>query len=165
LFLPTSLLHTRAQASGLVSPTDWYGSTPPRLDPTHRKELSPGILSRKVARFRHAIQLPDCSDPVFDTPKLPYLRGLAVAHDGTVYAAANGCRTVIAVPANSPARAIRKTERPWSPTGVAVHGKEVYVLEYVHTPGDNRKEWIPRVCKIGPDGQTTIFTTVQRRNN
>ena len=118
-----------------------------------------------VSTFRGAIQVSDCSDPVFDTPKLPYLRGLAVAHDGTIYAAANGCRTVIAVPANGPAKAIRKTERPWSPTGVAVHGKDVYVLEYVHMPGDNRKEWIPRVCKIGPDGKMTILATVQRRNN
>ena len=50
-----------------------------------------------VSTFRDAIQAPDCADPLPDAPKLPYLRGLAVARDGeTMYAAANGCRTVIA---------------------------------------------------------------------
>ncbi len=118
-----------------------------------------------VSTFRDAIQLADCAAPLPDTPKLPYLRGLAVAPDGTVFAAANGCRTVIQVPANGAIRTISRSEPPWSPTGVAVSGEDVYILEYLHTPGDNRNEWTPRVRKAGADGRITTLATIERRKN
>lgn len=107
----------------------------------------------------------DCSAPLSDTPKLPFLRGLALASDETIYAAANGCRSVIAMPAKGPIRTILKAEPPWSPTGVAVSGKEVYVLEYLHIPADDRKVWIPRVRKIGADGVVTTIAVVNRNSH
>lgn len=116
-----------------------------------------------VSTFRESFKLAECADPLPDTPKLPYLRGLAVASDGTVYAAASGCRAVIAIPAKGPVQILLKAERPWSPTGVAVFGRDIYVLEYIHTSGDNRKEWIPRIRRIAPDGTITTLATVQRR--
>jgi len=118
-----------------------------------------------VSIFRDAIQLADCADPLPDTPRLPYLRGLALAAAGTIYAAANGCRTVIQVPAKGRIRTISKAEPPWSPTGVAASGEDVYVLEYLHTPGDNRREWAPRVRKVGADGRITTLATIERRKN
>src|SRR5438034_4044002 len=65
------------------------------------------------------------------TPKdqLPFLRGLAVDEEGTVYAAATGGRCVVKVTPDGKAESVMKAERPWSPTGVAVHDGEVYVLE------------------------------------
>jgi len=116
-----------------------------------------------VSTLREEIQATDCADPLPETPKLPYLRGLAMAADGTIYAAANGCRTVIALPAQGPARTILKAERPWSPVGVAVAHGDIYVLEYLHTPGDDRREWIPRVRKIAANGTITTLATVQRK--
>jgi hypothetical protein len=118
-----------------------------------------------VSTFRDAIQVADCADPLSDAPQLPYLRGLAVARNGTIYAAANGCRAVIAIPADGPIQTVLKAEPPWSPTGIATSGREVYVLEYLHTPGDNRKEWIPRVRKISADGRITTLATVERQKN
>jgi DNA-binding beta-propeller fold protein YncE len=115
-----------------------------------------------VSTVRSAIQIPDCADPLPDTPKLPYLRGLAVAPDGTIYAAANGCRAVIAMPAKGPIRTLLKSEPPWSPTGVALRGSDIYVLEYLHTPGDNRREWIPRLRRITAGGRITTVATVER---
>ena len=115
-----------------------------------------------VSTMRSAIQTPDCNDPLSDTPKLPYLRGLAVARDGTIYAAANGCRAVIAIPAKGPIRTLLKSESPWSPTDVALRGSDIVVLEYLHTPGDNRREWIPRVRRITPGGSITTVATVER---
>ncbi len=32
-------------------------------------------------------------------------------------------------------------ERPWAPTDEAVFGDIVYVLEYLHTPGDDRRRY------------------------
>lgn len=115
-----------------------------------------------VTLFRDAIQVADCSDPLPDTPKLPYLRGLAVHGDGTIYAAANGCRVVVQIPANGPIRTVLTAEAPWSPTGVAVSGGDIYVLEYVHIPADDRKAWIPRVKKVGNDGTVRTLVTVRR---
>ncbi len=118
-----------------------------------------------VAAVRDAIDLADCADPLPDVPKLPYLRGLALAPDGTIYAAASGCRSVILIPARGPIRTILKAERPWSPTAVALDGKDVYALEYLHTPGDDRTQWVPRVRKLGADGSITTVATVARRKN
>lgn len=117
----------------------------------------------QVSTFRDSIRAPDCETPLAGAPALPYLRGLAVAADGTVYAAANGCRTVIAIPANGAVRTVLKAEPPWSPTGVALSGGEVFVLEYLHTSGDDRTEWIPRVRKIGADGKVTTLASVERK--
>jgi hypothetical protein len=119
--------------------------------------------SGNVSVFRDAIQASECADPLPGTPKLPYLRGLAVARDGIVYAAANGCRSLIAIPAKGPTRTVLKAERPWSPTGVALSGDNIYVLEYLHTPGDNRKEWIPRVRKIAANGKISTLATASRQ--
>jgi len=117
-----------------------------------------------VSTIRDAIQAPGCSaDPLPDTPKLPYLRGLALASNGTIYAAANGCRSVIMIPSTGPIETVLQAERPWSPTGVAVSGKDVYVLEYLHTRGDDRKEWTPRVRKIDPNGKISTLATVSRQ--
>jgi hypothetical protein len=118
-----------------------------------------------VSTFRDAIQAPDCADPLTDAPQLPYLRGLAVARDGTIYAAANGCRAVIAIRAEGAIKTVLKAEPPWSPTALVTSGRDLYVLEYVHTPGDNRKEWIPRVRKIAADGRITTLATVERQKN
>jgi sugar lactone lactonase YvrE len=109
-----------------------------------------------------SINLKECGDPLPGAPKLPYLRGLAVARDGTIYAAANGCRAVIAVAPKGAVRTVLKAERPWSPTGVAVFGSAIYVLEYLHTLGEDRREWVPRVRRIGRDGTITTLTTIQR---
>jgi DNA-binding beta-propeller fold protein YncE len=115
-----------------------------------------------VSTFRDAIRVADCGDPLPDAPQLPYLRGLAAAQGGTIYAAANGCRAVIAIPTKGPVKTLLKSEAPWSPTGIATSGGEVYVLEYLHTPGDNRREWIPRVRKISADGKITTLVTIER---
>ena len=112
--------------------------------------------------FRDSIQADECPAPLPDTPKLPYLRGIAVAADGTIYAAANGCRSVVAIPAKGAIRTILKADPPWSPTGVALFANDLYVLEYLHTAGDDRKAWIPRVRKISAGGSVTTITTVPR---
>jgi hypothetical protein len=115
-----------------------------------------------ISSFRSAIEAAGCSDPLADTPKLPYLRGLAVHADGTVYAAANGCRAVIAIQKSGKVRSVLRSEAPWSPTGVALSGNDIYVLEYLHTSGDDRKAWIPRVRKVHSDGRVTALTAVKR---
>ncbi len=87
----------------------------------------------------------------------PYLRGLAVAADGSIYVAASGCGAVLRVAANGQVTTVLRTAAPWSPTAVAVAGRDLYVLEYLHTASDNRIEWLPRVRKVSPSGKVSTL--------
>ena len=95
----------------------------------------------------------------------PFLRGLAVDSRGTVYAAATGCRCVVRVTPDGKVGVILKAERPWSPTGVAVHGNDIYVLEYTSNPNkDDHNEWSPRVRKLARDGKVTTLATISPKD-
>ena len=96
---------------------------------------------------------------------LPYLRGLAADEHGTVFAAGTACHCVVKVTPTGKAEAISKAERPWSPTGIAVRGGEVYVLEYTHATEASAKGWLPRLRKIARDGTVTTLVTITSETN
>lgn len=118
--------------------------------------------SGKISVIRAGISAPECKQPLAGVPQLPYLRGIAAHSNGTIYVAANGCRSVIAVPAQGPVRTVLTAEAPWAPTGVTTAGNDLYVLEYRHTSGDDRKEWTPRVRKIAENGKITTLAEIKR---
>lgn len=89
-----------------------------------------------------------------------FLRGLDVDSRGTVYAAATGCRGVVKITADGKIETVLQAERPWSPTGVAVQGDEVYILEYTNANGAAVEGWLPRVRKLGRDGKVTMLATI-----
>lgn len=93
----------------------------------------------------------------------PYLRGLDVDARGTVYVAASGCGSVLKVTPEGRVSTVFQLQSPWSPTGVAVFGNDLFVLEYLHTASDNRGEWLPRIRRISPDGKTAILGSIDRR--
>jgi hypothetical protein len=95
----------------------------------------------------------------------PLLRGLDVDARGTVYVAAAGCGSVLKVTPDRQVTILIQLQSPWSPTGVALHGNDLYVLEYLHTASEpeDRREWLPRVRKISPDGKTAIIASIERR--
>jgi sugar lactone lactonase YvrE len=83
-----------------------------------------------------------------------------VDEDGTVFAAGVGCRAVVKIaPDGKKIETVLKAERPWSPTGVAVHRGEVYILEYTNANGSPNEGWRPRVRKLGRDGKITTLVT------
>jgi len=92
------------------------------------------------------------------------LRGVAVDARGTVYAAATGSRCVVKITADSKLETLLRAEWPWSPTGVAVHDHELYVLEYTHADSNNHQEWLPRVRKLGRDGKITTLTALSKED-
>jgi hypothetical protein len=97
----------------------------------------------------------------------PYLRGLAVNSGGTVYAAATGARAVVRVAPRGNlvhVDVVLKAEKPWSPTGVAVHDDDVYVLEFANPNGEVHDEWMPRVRKIARDGKVTTLATISKQD-
>lgn len=93
----------------------------------------------------------------------PYLRGLAVAPDGTVYVAASGCGALLKIDPRGAVAPLLRTASPWAATDVAVADGEVFVLEYLHTAVDDRRQWLPRVRKIARDGSVVVLATIPRR--
>jgi hypothetical protein len=112
--------------------------------------------SGAITTITDQMVIADCDreSPEAETPSL---RGLAVDARGIVYAAATGCRTVVRITSGGKVEAVLKAERPWSPTGVAVFGDDVYILEYAHANG-SATQWLPRVRKLRRDG--TVLTVV-----
>jgi DNA-binding beta-propeller fold protein YncE len=115
-----------------------------------------------VTTLVHPVVVKGC-DFVAEEPRSrffhgPYLRGLDVTEEGTVYAAVTGCRCVVKITPEGNVETVLKAEQPWAPTGVAVRDKDVFVLEYTNT--DKPKGWAPRVRKLGPDGNVSILATV-----
>ena len=116
-----------------------------------------------VSTLIQPIAVPDCDPdfpPEMPESQSPFLRGLAVDTRGTVYAAATGCRAVVKIGRNGRMSIVMRAERPWSPTGIAVSGDEVYVLEYEHPHSARREEWVPRVRKLARDGKVTTLVSL-----
>ena len=112
------------------------------------------------------VEVKDCDvDFPDNNPKfpMPALRGLAVDLRGSVYAAATGCHRVVKITANGNVETVLKAERPWSPTGVAVAGNDVYVLEYTNATAGADKGWRPRVRKLAADGKVTTLATIPEK--
>jgi formylglycine-generating enzyme required for sulfatase activity len=115
-----------------------------------------------VSTFLHPVEVTDRDDDLAKDSHTrfyhsPYLRGLDVTEGGTVYAAVTGCRCVVKITPKGKVETVLKAEKPWTPTGVAVRGKDVFVLEYSHP--EKPEGWVPRVRKLGEDGKVTILAT------
>ncbi|MBI3111152.1 MAG: hypothetical protein HYZ01_06225 [Ignavibacteriales bacterium] len=117
----------------------------------------------EITTFIDNIMLTGCdSVPEVGAHLGPYFRGLDVDAGGSVYVAATGCRAVLKISADKKVTTVLRASSPWSPTGVAVYGSDVYVLEYFHTPGDNRREWLPRIRKVASDGSVVTVAAIER---
>ena len=92
----------------------------------------------------------------------PWLRGLAVSSTGIVYVAASGCGSVIKILPDGKVKTVLKAEKPWAPSGVAIHQGEVYVLEHINPNSEAHEAWPPRVRKLGRDGKVTTLVTITR---
>jgi hypothetical protein len=96
-----------------------------------------------------------------------YCRGWAVNKQGEVYVAVTGGRRVVKVTARGDVSNVLDSDKPWSPTGVALLDDEVYVLEYSDFPPgwnpEDRRGWAQRVRKVGRDGKVSTLATIVRK--
>jgi len=112
----------------------------------------------RVSTVAQNVSVANCAAiPGLDAGVGPYLRGLAVASDGSIYVAASGCGALLRVDPKGRVSTVLRATAPWSPTAVAVAGPDVYVLEYLHTASDNRQEWLPRIRKISRSGSVSTL--------
>jgi len=93
--------------------------------------------------------------------RAPGFRGLDVATNGTVYAAATGCRCVVKITSAGKLSTVLKSDRPWNPTGVALRDGDVYVLEWTNANGGANDGWRPRVRKIARDGTVSLLVEIR----
>jgi hypothetical protein len=106
----------------------------------------------------------DCSSvPGIGSESGPHFRGIDIDASGNLFVAVTACRTVIKIAPDKTTSTVIQTEGAWSPTGIATFGSDVYVLEYFHTEGENRRAWIPRIRKLAADGTELVVATVERR--
>ncbi len=104
------------------------------------------------------VVVPNC-DPIEPTV---FLRGMDVDSGGMIYAAAAGCRCVIRITPQGAIETILKSEPPWSPTGIAVHKDDIYILEYTNASGALGEGWLPRVRKLARDGRATTLASITK---
>jgi hypothetical protein len=95
-----------------------------------------------------------------NTPRThePFLSGLTVSPRSEIYLAATGCRAVLKLDPNGRVSTVLKAEAPWSPTGLALHGEELYVAEWTNAHSEQHN-YRPRVRKVGRDGKVTTLGT------
>jgi sugar lactone lactonase YvrE len=128
------------------------------------------VLKRNgsILKIVHPVVVNDCdSDPADHNPanaSSPLLRGLGIDSRGNAYVAATSCHRVVEITPDGQITSILKSERPWSPTGVAVRGEEIYVLEYTNANGPSKEGWYPRVRKRAMDGTWPTLVTVPPGN-
>src|SRR5690348_8477975 len=124
------------------------------------------VLDRNgsITRIVHPAVVNDCDwDPADHNPinaSSPLFRGLGVDSHGNIFVAATSCHRVVKITPDGRVTSILKSERPWSPTGVAVQGEDIYVLEYTNANGPRTEGWYPRVRKSATDGTWKTLLTI-----
>ncbi len=120
-------------------------------------KVAPDGTAAAIAR---PVVVSDCDEDRADhkpSNRLPLLRGLAADAAGNTFVAATSCHRVLKISPAGRVEIILKSERPWTPTGVALHSGDVYVLEYTNANGPSVEGWVPRIRKLGIDGKVTLI--------
>jgi len=119
-------------------------------------------LDGTLATVKHPVVAPDCdrylppnTPPAYE----PFLSGLTVDSRGQIYLAATGCRCVLKLNSQGQISTVLKAEAPWSPTGLALHGEDLYVAEWTNAHSDAH-DYRPRVRIVGRDGEVKTLATV-----
>jgi hypothetical protein len=84
--------------------------------------------------------------------------GIAVGVQGNAFVADHGNRRILKIAPDGQMSTLIRSEESWFPTGVAVRGGELYILEESHTPAS--RPLGTRVRKLFPDGRVTVLATV-----
>jgi hypothetical protein len=125
-------------------------------------------MDGRVTTLAHPIVVSDCDEDPADHSDInrgiPLLRGIAVDSSEDVYVAATSCHCLLKIGSDGKVKTILKAERPWTPTGVAIHNGNIYILEYTNANGPASEGWFPRVRKIGKDGKVTTIADLSAKN-
>ena len=88
-------------------------------------------------------------------PRTGLGEGIATRH-----VAATGCRAVVQITQSGTVKTLLRSERPWSPTAVALHNDDVYVLEWTNANDGLEAGWRPLLRKINASGKVSTLMTI-----
>ena len=108
------------------------------------------------------VTAPPSAPSIPATEQHPYLRGLAVSDGGVTYVCDTGDARLLRMASDNTIGTVLQTQSPWSPTAVALYRGDLYVLEFLHTTRDVRRDWLPRVRKIASDGTSHLVVTIDQ---
>jgi hypothetical protein len=128
-----------------------------------------GILklsrSGDIVSIWHPVKSSDCdhdpADHKLENYDSPLLRGLGVDDDNNVFVAATSCHQVLRITPDGHVTSVLKAQRPWSPTGIAIYAKSIFVLEYTNANGPATEGWYPRVRKIDACGHISTLVSIE----
>jgi hypothetical protein len=112
--------------------------------------VTDGGTIRRIDRTGHVTTL-------FRSAGASRLFGLAVDSDRSVVVADPEARRVFRVTASGTSVVIATSARPWRPTGVALRGGDLYVLESWHLASARSGT---RVRRVAADGTTSVLASV-----
>ena len=107
---------------------------------------------------RYLVENPPAEYEALQTGGAPFLNGITVSSSSDIYLAATGCRCVLKLDQQGRVSTVLKAESPWSPTGVALHGEDLYIAEWTNAHSEQH-DYRPRVRKVGRDGKVTTVGT------
>ena len=119
-------------------------------------------LDGTFTTVKQRIVTPECDrylPPNTPAAHEPFLTGVTVGPRGDIYLAATGCRCVLKLDPDGRISTVLKAEAPWSPTGLALHGEDLYIVEWTNPHGEHQG-YRPRVRKLARDGIVTTLATV-----
>src|SRR6266566_6369164 len=117
----------KASARLSSSPMGAHPSPPVGMETCITPATGPEVTSTRPAAVA------DCNEDLPPNWRAPGFRGLDVATNGTVYAAATGCRCVVKITSAGKVTTVLKSERPWNPTGVALRHAWTSGLVFLRT--------------------------------
>jgi len=123
---------------------------------TYPKAVLTITVNGKITTLVNPVVVKDCNLSV-SSNEAPFLRGLAVDSHSIAYVAASGCGCVIKITPDGKVATALKAEKPWAPSGVVVHGENIYVLEHVDPNSETHQSWPPRVRKLESTGKVTTL--------
>jgi sugar lactone lactonase YvrE len=153
--LNSAFRHTSDELGGIKGLAVGPGGS---LYASYPKAILKFALDGKVTTLLNPVVVADCDKEPSSTGDAPSLRGLAVDARGTVYAAATGCRCVLKITPDGHVETAIKAQAPWSPTGVALRGDDLFILEY-NVINDAAHKYVPRVRRLGHDGKVATLAT------
>jgi hypothetical protein len=119
-----------------------------------RKLTKDGVLKTLTGKL--SVEKP-ADNPMGSGPEIRLL-GLTLDAQGNVLAADYSNRRVLKIAPDGKTSTMMQTEPPWSPSGVAVSGNDLYILEVGFTPP--RTYIGPRVRKLSSDGKVSVLAMV-----
>jgi hypothetical protein len=126
-------------------------------------------IDGRIKVLAHPAMIVDCDEDPADHRETnrgkPLLRGIALDSACNIYVAATSCHCIARIGTDGKSTTILKSERPWSPTGLAFRDGNLYVLEYTNANGPATEGWFPRVRKIDSNGKITVMADLSKKAN